>query len=109
MGALWRELLGATGIGPSDDFFSLGGDSLSAIRMISRLRHTYGADLTLSALYAAPTLAQVAEVVRATEGAPPETGPDTGPDTVAPRPTQRTARGRCPSPRCSATSGWPSR
>ncbi|MEU3795530.1 amino acid adenylation domain-containing protein [Streptomyces fructofermentans] len=66
--AVWRELLGVDDIRPSDDFFALGGDSLSAIRMISRLRHSHGADLTLSALYAAPALAQVADVVRATDG-----------------------------------------
>ncbi|MFJ5216809.1 amino acid adenylation domain-containing protein [Streptomyces sp. NPDC088354] len=76
VGALWRELLGATGIGPSDDFFSLGGDSLSAIRMISRLRRACGTDLSLSALYAAPTLAEVAEAVRASGSAPPEGGVD---------------------------------
>ncbi|MFF3559248.1 amino acid adenylation domain-containing protein [Streptomyces sp. NPDC002574] len=80
--ALWRELLGATGIAASDDFFSLGGDSLSAIRMISRLRHTCGTDLSLSALYAAPTLAEVAGAVRASGGAPPEAGVDA--DAVAP-------------------------
>ncbi|MDX3235053.1 amino acid adenylation domain-containing protein [Streptomyces sp. ME03-5709C] len=68
--ALWREVLGAGDIGPGDDFFALGGDSLSAIRMIGRLRHAHGADLTLSALYAAPTLAEVAGVLRAAAGAP---------------------------------------
>ncbi|MFD4786142.1 amino acid adenylation domain-containing protein [Streptomyces sp. NPDC058459] len=68
--AVWRELLGAGDIRPTDDFFSLGGDSLSAIRMIGRLRHSHGADLTLSALYAAPTLAQVADVVRGAGTAP---------------------------------------
>ncbi|MGW4790251.1 amino acid adenylation domain-containing protein [Streptomyces sp. NPDC004230] len=68
--AVWRELLGAGDIRHTDDFFSLGGDSLSAIRMISRLRYSHGADLTLSALYAAPTLAHVADIVRAADGVP---------------------------------------
>ncbi|WP_431945154.1 amino acid adenylation domain-containing protein [Actinacidiphila sp. bgisy167] len=68
--AVWREVLGAGDIRPGDDFFALGGDSLSAIRMISRLRHAHGVDLTLSALYAAPTLAEVATAVRAAGGAP---------------------------------------
>ncbi|WP_431964951.1 amino acid adenylation domain-containing protein [Actinacidiphila sp. bgisy160] len=67
--AMWRELLGVVEIRPTDDFFCLGGDSLSAIRMLSRLRHSHGTDLTLSALYAAPTLAEVADVVRAADGA----------------------------------------
>ncbi|MGW2347517.1 amino acid adenylation domain-containing protein [Actinacidiphila glaucinigra] len=68
--AVWRELLGAADIRPGDDFFALGGDSLSAIRMISRLRHAHGAELTLSALYAAPTLAEVAGVLPAADAAP---------------------------------------
>ncbi|MFE0632758.1 amino acid adenylation domain-containing protein [Streptomyces sp. NPDC058864] len=68
--AVWRELLGAGDIRPGDDFFALGGDSLSAIRMISRLRHAHGADLTLSALYAAPTLADVAGVLPAADATP---------------------------------------
>ncbi|MEU6347538.1 amino acid adenylation domain-containing protein [Streptomyces sp. NPDC046977] len=79
--AVWRELLGAGDIGPGDDFFALGGDSLSAIRMISRLRHAHGADLTLSALYAAPTLAEVAGVLPDADSAsgPAAAAHDSGP------------------------------
>ncbi|MEU8380032.1 amino acid adenylation domain-containing protein [Streptosporangium sp. NPDC048865] len=65
--ALWESLLGVTGVGPADDFFALGADSLHAIRMISRLRHEYGAELALSELYAAPTFAEVVAAARAAE------------------------------------------
>lgn len=68
---IWQEVLGTADIGPEDDFFALGGDSLSAIRMLGRLRQAYGADLTLSALYAAPSLTDVAEAVRAAMAGPP--------------------------------------
>ncbi|MFF7581165.1 amino acid adenylation domain-containing protein [Streptomyces sp. NPDC008061] len=87
--AVWRGLLGAGDIRPTDDFFALGGDSLSAIRMISRLRHSHGADLTLSALYAAPTLSQVADVVRAADVATrPSPTADPGEDRPAEEPSQ---------------------
>ncbi|PZG01779.1 hypothetical protein C1J01_47825, partial [Nonomuraea aridisoli] len=62
---LWESLLGVTGIGPADDFFALGADSLQAIRLISRLRRECGTELRLSDLYAAPTFAEVVAAVRA--------------------------------------------
>ncbi|MDX3855197.1 non-ribosomal peptide synthetase [Streptomyces sp. AK02-01A] len=97
VGAVWRDLLAVTAIGPTDDFFALGGDSLHAIRMISRLRREYGAELTLSGLYAAPTLAEVAAVAgqkpgkRQEESAEPDSAaPDaTGPVTLSLTPLQR--------------------
>lgn len=35
---IWRELLGVPSVGVTDDFFSLGGDSIVSIRMVSRAR-----------------------------------------------------------------------
>lgn len=36
--AIWEEVLGVSPIGTTDEFFALGGDSIKAIRIVSRLR-----------------------------------------------------------------------
>lgn len=60
---LWGALLGVGEIRPDDDFLALGGNSLAAVRLIGALRQRYGVDVTLSRLFAAPTLAAVAELI----------------------------------------------
>lgn len=42
---IWQELLHLSHIEPSDDFFDLGGDSLSAIRMLERIGSEFGEEL----------------------------------------------------------------
>ncbi|MFE7192322.1 amino acid adenylation domain-containing protein [Kitasatospora sp. NPDC057541] len=43
---LWSELLGIEEIGPDDDFFELGGNSLLAMEMLARARIVFGIDVT---------------------------------------------------------------
>ncbi|MFH0518036.1 beta-ketoacyl synthase N-terminal-like domain-containing protein [Streptomyces sp. M41] len=59
-----HEVLGVSGFGPDDDFFGLGGNSLFAIQVIGRLREKFG-DLSMSAIFEAPTVRELAEVIRA--------------------------------------------
>ncbi|MFI6759755.1 amino acid adenylation domain-containing protein [Micromonospora sp. NPDC050417] len=70
IGGLWADLLGVPEVTATEDFFSLGADSLDAVRLISALRREYGLELTLGRLYAAPTLAELADLVRATAPGP---------------------------------------
>ncbi|RJL27211.1 amino acid adenylation domain-containing protein [Bailinhaonella thermotolerans] len=61
--ALWGGLLGVAGVGRGQSFFALGGDSLSATRLLEELRVRFGAELSLRRLFAAPTVAGIAALV----------------------------------------------
>ncbi len=62
--AIWSALLGVEEVGVLDDFFALGGHSLLATQAIMRIRRVYG-DIPLGALFSSPTVAALAEVIRA--------------------------------------------
>ncbi|QFU88621.1 type I polyketide synthase [Amycolatopsis sp. YIM 10] len=65
---VWHEVIGIDDFGPDDDFFELGGNSLSAIQIVSRLRQRYG-QLPMSVIFEAPTVAEVAVAIRAHQAA----------------------------------------
>ncbi|WP_134726282.1 type I polyketide synthase [Paracoccus luteus] len=60
LAAIWAELLGIRQIGATDSFFDLGGHSLIAVRLFGQIRKQLGADLPISALIEAPTVAELA-------------------------------------------------
>ena len=55
-------------VGIDDSFFDLGGDSLSAMRLIAAINTGLDADLSVHALFDAPTVAQLAARIGADEG-----------------------------------------
>jgi amino acid adenylation domain-containing protein len=65
---IWRDLLRVQCIGPGDSFFDLGGNSLMATRLVSRIEQRYGIDFPLRAVFEAPQLAQMTARI-AVEGA----------------------------------------
>jgi amino acid adenylation domain-containing protein len=61
--ALWSELLHVDGIGLDEDFFDLGGDSITAVALVTRLRAAFGCDPSLAILFERPTIAGISQVV----------------------------------------------
>jgi len=59
----WKELLNVKTIRPSDEFFALGGHSLTAVHLFVKIREKFGVDLPLASLYEAGTLRQLASLV----------------------------------------------
>ncbi|MEV6948864.1 amino acid adenylation domain-containing protein [Streptomyces sp. NPDC051172] len=57
---VWSEVLRLERVGRHDDFFDLGGHSLHAATVAARIRARTGAELPLAAVFAAPTVAELA-------------------------------------------------
>ncbi|MFD7817403.1 amino acid adenylation domain-containing protein [Streptomyces sp. NPDC059785] len=57
---LFAEVLEAERIGPDDAFFDLGGTSLLAVRLVTRVKEEFGCELTIGSLFEAPTPAALA-------------------------------------------------
>ncbi|MBL8261086.1 MAG: amino acid adenylation domain-containing protein [Xanthomonadaceae bacterium] len=56
LAALWKELLALPSVDVRAGFFDLGGHSVLATRMLSRVSNEYGIELPLRVLFEAPTL-----------------------------------------------------
>ena len=63
---IWSEMLDVERVGRHDNFFDLGGHSLSAMRLLSRLRQVCHAEVSLTALFGHPALRQLARVIEST-------------------------------------------
>ncbi|MBM3642583.1 MAG: AMP-binding protein, partial [Alphaproteobacteria bacterium] len=64
---LYAELTGATRVGLDDSFFALGGDSITAIRLVSRVRQA-GYSLSVKDIFARPIVGMLAEGLPRLEG-----------------------------------------
>jgi acyl transferase domain-containing protein len=62
--SIWRELLGIGEVGIHDNFFDLGGHSLLATHLIARLREIFHVEVPVRALFEAPTVVDLAGIVR---------------------------------------------
>jgi acyl carrier protein len=60
---IWAEVLGMDQVGVNDDFFKLGGHSLAAIKVTSRLRRDLRVELPLRSIFEGLTIAELAKVI----------------------------------------------
>ncbi|CDP88242.1 linear gramicidin synthetase subunit D [Mycolicibacterium farcinogenes] len=65
---IYAEVLGLDRVGTGDSFFDLGGDSLSAMRVISEVNSSLEADLSVRTLFDSPSVAQLAPHIDAGSG-----------------------------------------
>lgn len=63
LAAIWAEVLGIDLVGVHDHFLDLGGHSLLAARIVGRVIHSLGLDLSPQVLLQTPTVAEMAEVL----------------------------------------------
>ncbi|WMX48589.1 non-ribosomal peptide synthetase [Streptomyces roseicoloratus] len=68
---VWRTVLGVPAVEPTDDFLSLGGHSLAALRVVHLLRRKLGVELQLRHLLDAVDLADFTAAVRRAAAAGP--------------------------------------
>ena len=61
---IWCYVLGLQSIGANDDYFDLGGHSLLAVRLFSEIDREFKLRLPLAALFHAPTVRSMAEIMR---------------------------------------------
>jgi acyl-CoA synthetase (AMP-forming)/AMP-acid ligase II/acyl carrier protein len=61
LAGIWQDVLGAATVGPCDNFFDLGGDSLAAMRIAARIREALNVDVDVSLILDANTVERLAQ------------------------------------------------
>ncbi len=64
LGKIWEDVLGLKTVLPSQNYFDLGGDSSLALEMFLRIEKVFGVKLPLATLFDAPSIAEMARVLR---------------------------------------------
>ncbi|MFA4133149.1 MULTISPECIES: edeine biosynthesis hybrid PKS-NRPS EdeI [unclassified Brevibacillus] len=67
LGQIWSDVLGYTELSIDDDFFRLGGDSLLAIGIVSRVSKQMQKEITITNLFQTPTIRQLAMLMAPNE------------------------------------------
>ncbi|WP_309055535.1 condensation domain-containing protein, partial [Streptomyces sp.] len=88
--ALFADVLGLDGVGAHEGFFTIGGHSMSGVRLANRIRARLGADVQVRDLLLAPTPDALARRITARAAAPGAEG--TRAATARTRPVARTDR-----------------
>jgi amino acid adenylation domain-containing protein len=60
---VWTGILGVEDVGATDDFMDLGGHSLAAMRLLSRIREVFEVDIPMARLLSDPTLEMMAAAI----------------------------------------------
>ncbi|MBV8774495.1 MAG: AMP-binding protein, partial [Deltaproteobacteria bacterium] len=68
---MWARALGVEHIEASDNFFDLGGDSAAALELLLDIEQVTGTKLSMAALFAAPTVSELARTIEGGQGPVP--------------------------------------
>ena len=60
---IWQAVLAVGGIGITDNFFDLGGNSLAALYLLTHINKAFSKKLPLAALYQAQTVEELAALL----------------------------------------------
>jgi amino acid adenylation domain-containing protein/non-ribosomal peptide synthase protein (TIGR01720 family) len=96
LAALWREVLAVEQVGIHDDFFALGGHSLTGAVVINRLQDLLGEAIPMGVIFDAPTVAGLAADLAARY--PEQVRRIWGPESLARRPDLADAVGETAAP-----------
>jgi len=61
---IWESLLQVERVSVKDNFFDLGGHSLLAVKLLAHINHSLGRNLSVVSVFQAPTVEQMAQLVR---------------------------------------------
>ena len=61
---IWKEILRVESVGIDQNYFDLGGDSVTAVRMFAEIEKVFKVRLPLATLFEAPTVEELARLVR---------------------------------------------
>lgn len=64
LAAIWGDVLGIENVGAHDNFFDVGGHSLTGIQLLTRVEQRFGKVIPLKNLFVAPTVALMAELIQ---------------------------------------------
>jgi phthiocerol/phenolphthiocerol synthesis type-I polyketide synthase E len=62
--AIWADVLELDAVKPDDDFFELGGDSLSAVQILSRITRRFNYKVSEVELFTARTVRGLSQVIQ---------------------------------------------
>ncbi|WP_406205847.1 acyl carrier protein [Kitasatospora sp. NBC_01560] len=62
---IWEEALGMGDIGPDENFFDLGGDSMAATTIATRIQRELGGEVQIRMIFDHPTVAELAAALKA--------------------------------------------
>lgn len=67
LGEMWKEILNLDKISITDNFFSLGGDSLKITQLISRMQDSFGVEMRQALFFNNPTIKEIAKIIENAE------------------------------------------
>jgi len=65
LAGIWQKVLGVEQVGIDENFFKLGGHSLSSTQVMSQVREAFRVELPLRSLFESPTVAELAPRIEA--------------------------------------------